>query len=192
MRWTDKETQEELSLFPTTALAADLKAFWARDCIHQDLEPRWSVVSGGARQLRNQCLKCGELIGGALPQSKATKSTGGVDKSLSREYVSARNTELNAIYRSHYNQQQTDKTNFEGQHAAYLKTPEWQLKRQKVISRAGGLCEGCGERGATQVHHLTYAHWKNELLFELVAVCDECHSVCHEADNSPASGLGEG
>ena len=37
------------------------------------------------------------------------------------------------------------------------------------------MCEGCGVRRAAQVHHLTYEHVGDELLFELVAVCGQCH-----------------
>jgi hypothetical protein len=32
------------------------------------------------------------------------------------------------------------------------------------------------------VHHLTYAHVFNEFLFELMAVCDECHDRLHRED----------
>ncbi|HEY1721054.1 MAG TPA: hypothetical protein VGG27_07395 [Magnetospirillaceae bacterium] len=73
-------------------------------------------------------------------------------------------------------------TNFKGQHVAYLKTPEWKAKRQKVMECAGSLCEGCREQTATVVHHLTYEHWRNELLFELAALCEGCHARCHEED----------
>jgi len=64
-------------------------------------------------------------------------------------------------------------------YTAYRKSPEWQKKRLKVLERAKGICEGCGENPATQVHHLTYAHIYDELLFELVALCRDCHSKCH-------------
>jgi hypothetical protein len=29
------------------------------------------------------------------------------------------------------------------------------------------------------VHHLNYDHWKDELLFELVALCFDCHRKVH-------------
>ena len=31
----------------------------------------------------------------------------------------------------------------------YLRTPWWKEKRSKVLRRAGGMCEGCGDRSAT-------------------------------------------
>ena len=61
----------------------------------------------------------------------------------------------------------------------YLRSPEWREKRELVMKRAGRMCEGCARKPAAQVHHLTYAHIRNELLFELVALCDGCHAVAH-------------
>jgi 5-methylcytosine-specific restriction endonuclease McrA len=51
-----------------------------------------------------------------------------------------------------------------------------------VLERAGNICEGCGEKKASQVHHLTYKHLRLEFLFELVAVCEKCHDTLHDED----------
>lgn len=65
----------------------------------------------------------------------------------------------------------------------YLESTAWRMKRQAVMTRADNWCEGCRARQAVQVHHLTYKHVGNEFLFELVAVCLDCHSRLHaEAD----------
>lgn len=53
-----------------------------------------------------------------------------------------------------------------------------------AVARARGVCEGCRSARATQVHHLTYQHAGHvvpggELLWELVAVCDDCHDRAH-------------
>lgn len=61
----------------------------------------------------------------------------------------------------------------------YLQSPEWREKSRAVIRRANGTCEGCGKRSATQAHHLTYAHVGDEFLWELRAVCTECHERAH-------------
>jgi 5-methylcytosine-specific restriction endonuclease McrA len=61
----------------------------------------------------------------------------------------------------------------------YLESDEWRQRRQRVLRRAGGVCEGCGERTANQVHHLTYDRVGGEMLFDLVAVCDSCHRRIH-------------
>jgi hypothetical protein len=62
----------------------------------------------------------------------------------------------------------------------YLKSDAWKLKRRKVRDRCGGVCEGCRDHPVTQVHHLTYEHVGNELLYELVGLCDACHERAHE------------
>jgi hypothetical protein len=65
------------------------------------------------------------------------------------------------------------------QYNAYLRSPEWKEKRGHVMRRSGGMCEGCGARRATQVHHLSYEHVCEEFLWELRAVCDVCHDRIH-------------
>lgn len=61
----------------------------------------------------------------------------------------------------------------------YLASEQWREKRWKVLRRANDICEGCGEARATQVHHLTYKRVGQEMLFDLVAICDECHQSIH-------------
>lgn len=65
-------------------------------------------------------------------------------------------------------------------YVAYLQTPEWRARRELVMQRAGRLCEGCRLEVATEVHHVTYEHLGNELLWELRAVCRGCHERIHE------------
>lgn len=60
----------------------------------------------------------------------------------------------------------------------YLRSPQWAELRRRVFVRDGGRCQFCGER-ATQVHHLTYKRFQNEKLFDLVSICDACHSDEH-------------
>jgi 5-methylcytosine-specific restriction endonuclease McrA len=61
------------------------------------------------------------------------------------------------------------------EHSEYLQTLQWKNIRQKVLKRDNFLCQGCLEAQATEVHHITYANWKNELMFELMSVCYNCH-----------------
>ena len=61
----------------------------------------------------------------------------------------------------------------------YLQSPEWEKKRKLVLDRARGICEGCGRKKAVQVHHLHYRRVGQEMLFDLVAVCQECHDALH-------------
>lgn len=70
-------------------------------------------------------------------------------------------------------------------YADYLKSVEWAGRRERVMERARGLCEGCRGRPATEVHHLTYEHVTREFLFELVALCGDCHARMHGAPTRP-------
>jgi hypothetical protein len=67
----------------------------------------------------------------------------------------------------------------------YLNTPVWKNKRQKILERDNWLCQGCLEKKATDVHHLTYANIYNELMFQLISLCKECHKRIH-ADKEAA------
>ena len=64
----------------------------------------------------------------------------------------------------------------------YLRSPEWSRRRRLVLERARGICEACGQRQATEVHHLTYDHVGNEPLFDLAAICHACHEALTEDD----------
>src|SRR5262249_17294921 len=66
---------------------------------------------------------------------------------------------------------------------SYLSSPEWDDRRALVLKRARGICEGCGQVPATEVHHLTYSHVGNELLWQLVAVCRRCHARVHNPED---------
>jgi len=73
-------------------------------------------------------------------------------------------------------------------YADYLKSQQWADKRDRVLRRANYHCEGCAQRPATDVHHLTYEHVTQEFLFELVALCRECHERAHEqSDDRPTA-----
>lgn len=65
-------------------------------------------------------------------------------------------------------------------YTAYLGTPEWQATREKILKRDKYICQGCLTAAATEVHHTTYAHVRNELAFELVSLCHACHKKVHE------------
>lgn len=61
------------------------------------------------------------------------------------------------------------------EHNIYLQTEDWRKRRALVLKRDNYLCQSCLDKKATEVHHKSYRYWKNEPLFELVSVCNECH-----------------
>jgi len=65
------------------------------------------------------------------------------------------------------------------EYQSYLQSPSWLNLRNRVLAAAQGHCEGCGRWPATEVHHLTYVHVGKEFLWELRAVCRDCHDRLH-------------
>lgn len=62
---------------------------------------------------------------------------------------------------------------------AYLKSEEWQKKKDAVFQRENGLCQGCREDPIENTHHTTYTHLFDEPLFELIGLCETCHRKVH-------------
>jgi len=61
----------------------------------------------------------------------------------------------------------------------YLATKEWKNKRDLVIERESGICQGCRAEPIEHVHHSTYTHQYDELIFQLVGLCENCHRKAH-------------
>ncbi len=66
----------------------------------------------------------------------------------------------------------------------YYRTPQWQDFKERVFRRDGYRCQACLQADATQVHHLTYDNWRNERMWQLVAVCLPCHERITEEDRA--------
>ncbi len=103
-----------------------------------------------------------------------------VDPTIGERYERLREAQFHDIRQRHARLQHEKSNSFFKEYGDYLRSDAWKAKRRLVFKRAGGVCEGCGLLEATEVHHLTYAHKMNEFLFELVAVCTECHERLHE------------
>lgn len=143
-----------------------------RNCGGNDYEIRSRVTANGAKQYAPQCLTCGRSMGNPLKQSEYIGCPPEWDYDLQEQWDSQRRIE------------HEEKANeWWDRYKAYLKTSEWKHRRRLVMLRSQGICEGCRERPAKEVHHLTYAHVCEEFLFELVALCEECHDRIHGHDD---------
>lgn len=139
-----------------------------RSCGGARSELRKRVVSNGAVQIVAQCLLCGRSASNPIRRLPRHDLLPEWDDSIALRY-DVQGAQERAQSRM----------DWFAQHDEYLKSALWRAKRQLVLERSGGRCEGCRSARATQVHHLTYEHWQRELLWELVAVCDRCHEVAH-------------
>ena len=64
------------------------------------------------------------------------------------------------------------------QYKAYLKSPRWKEKAQRIMRKAGGRCRVCG-KSANHVHHETYKRRGRERDTDLTAMCRSCHTRRH-------------
>jgi 5-methylcytosine-specific restriction endonuclease McrA len=162
----------------------DLPLPTAIRCIHANSRFVWTSFSSyGARyqrrQLRNFCSDCGELLGSALKHSLATADT----PTLSLEQATRAQKLRDEWFRQREIEKETQRAAWQAKYDEYLRSEEWANKRALVIERAGGICEGCGEASAVQVHHLTYNNVGEEFLWQLRAICRECHERFHGVEN---------
>jgi 5-methylcytosine-specific restriction endonuclease McrA len=179
MQVIDQDTGENIILDLTPELLADLTLLNEK-CGHSRQELRQKRNRGGTLQYAHQCLDCGLTVGSFLKHSPELENVPKWDEQIIDVYDAARITHRNVIYQKHARIQRKRTEGFWKVYNAYLKTKEWREKRERVLQRANGQCEGCGIRRATQVHHLTYDHLRKEFLFELVAICDDCHKRLHD------------
>lgn len=146
-------------------------------CEHPESEIRLKYDSLNRPQYFKQCLTCGQASSTAIKQS----SIAGITKITTWDYTLAdswqysKKQKRDSLYQQHQNKQ----SEFWIQYNAYLQSPEWRMKRLKVLERDNYLCQACLEAQANQAHHKTYEHVFNEPLFDLVAVCEDCHNMLH-------------
>lgn len=152
------------------------------DCVDgEHLKVRKREISGGGCQFRWQCQKCGDAIGPALPQKQILERKGSEPPPFDEALAPCWRAEKDAIRTAARNaERDAERAEWEAWYAAYLTTPRWRAKRKAVFDRCAGRCEGCGKHEASEVHHLTYANAGDELLFQLVALCEFCHQKAHE------------
>ncbi len=157
-----------------------------------EYEYRYHYSEGGVLQLFSQCTTCGKKRdkGGSLKHSTIDNFRDNVIRGEINKFDTELFDKYYASYERYNNYQQfifykerkisadkreEDRTKWFKEHNEYLQTDKWKQIRLKVLKRDDFLCQGCLESPATEVHHLTYGHWKNELMFELLSVCYDCH-----------------
>lgn len=183
------DRDERIDLFGELAgkYLAEMKRHREAECRHPETELREQTISDGRIQCKRQCTVCGSPVGSAAKKQSGLRPW---DENAWSSYQANRATtqkmiQLEYIWR---HEQETAKftsksKDWQAQYEAYRRTPLWQAKRARVLKRANGLCEGCLEADAVVVHHLTYANMGDELFFQLVALCEDCHAKAHPEHN---------
>jgi hypothetical protein len=149
------------------------------ECACEEKVVRKRPCRNGSFQYVRQCLNCGQCSNAVRSldlKVQEMNDAGPVDESLrERWYEAWRAARLRAIQ----DQREEDLAEWREDAEEYYRSEPWQRRRRLVMRRCEGLCEGCGVHPATQVHHLTYEHWRSEFLFELVGICERCHAMIH-------------
>lgn len=153
-------------------------------CDHAKVQVRARISTNSATHMIRQCLRCGIAVGQAISKADALRFTSAepppFDAGLNKRWWEEYNAEIEKITQSSGSRREYTRASFLHRYDEYLQSPEWKARRALVIERAAGLCEGCRLRPPTQVHHRTYRHVGREFIFELAAVCDDCHEVLHD------------
>jgi 5-methylcytosine-specific restriction endonuclease McrA len=151
-------------------------------CNHPTVVLTRFTKSNNTLEFRKQCSACGESLGCV---KKATLSATEIDAlpEWDRTIGERRRRAWSDRYAAVRAEREADRDReWHEWFRAYLRSPRWACKRQEVLDRERGICQGCRQSKAVEVHHTTYAHVGDEPLFELVALCPGCHRKVHGRD----------
>lgn len=189
----DPTTIERTDYFITVACENCLE-FWEivdyeECCKESDVILVRFIDEGGKVHVRKQCKNCGKITNNSLPGfTPQQKSLLPVADKTRRELYQTRKWDLYKLFidkcREKFNQRHSAKdTIWWNNYKAYLQSDKWKRKSKKVLERDNHLCQACLDRKATQAHHLSYEFVGHEPLFDLIAVCDQCHEHLHKIRN---------
>lgn len=69
-------------------------------------------------------------------------------------------------------------------YADYLKSKHWAKIKAEYKRRFAYTCSMCDNKLNLHLHHTTYERVGNELLDDLVYLCQGCHTLIHKVDKS--------
>ncbi len=148
-------------------------------CLHKRAALTLQLRKGDKKFYRTQCLECGHIVQElrrADLSEDEIRSAIPYDDSLTQQFYKRRNERYTELQQQ---QLRIQRYEFNERYANYLASDEWNEIRTKVLKRDKFLCQGCGVNRAVDVHHLTYERIYCEMLFDLIAVCRECHLRLH-------------
>jgi len=177
----DPETGNVLPVERDAEYQAAMAQFYAAECEHPNKIPMRVPIADGRTQVSLGCTVCGARIGSAMSQKDRewVESLPIIREEWADTYNSRRGEQRRDILLALARKQFAARGRFTNSYREYLRSPEWASRRAKVLKRCKGICEGCGDAAAEEVHHLSYRHFMNEFLFELVGLCEPCHDRWH-------------
>jgi hypothetical protein len=190
MRVTDPRNGQEAILDPDLhkLYAKEIAAFLDQGCKHspERQEFRRGTNKSGGPIFQMQCLDCGQRIGSLIKRPPNAEQLNELDEAIHDAYNVAQKEKKDKIDQKYveiqlrrWNANEKGGEYYTQAREAYMNSPAWKNLRQLVMERAQNLCEGCRKKTASEVHHLSYEHLRHEFLFELVALCRDCHTRYH-------------
>jgi 5-methylcytosine-specific restriction endonuclease McrA len=149
-------------------------------CLHATREIRRRVIASGSVVFCAQCLTCGSskaVKRDALSPADRAKAPP-FDEELPERRWQQQKERFAALRQARAEEEAEKNCQWWTQYNRYLQTPEWKALRTKILQRSP-VCEGCGVRSAVSAHHVTYERVGREMLFDLRAVCQQCHDRIH-------------
>ena len=146
------------------------------------------VKAGGSVCFVWQCQGCGNRIGQEvaraqlLAQGQDLQAIPDFDVQFAEGQEALRRGRAEQRRNQFFLQQQSEREEFDRRRREHMSSPKWAMLRDKVLKRDGWTCQGCLRGNATQVHHLTYSHLGEELAFQLISLCRECHEKTHHIE----------
>ena len=153
------------------------------ECLHERKQLCRRLLANETWANYYQCQECGRAVGSAVSKSEAERIHPGLLPVFDDERRKTQEQQRVQAWRDQqaqrHQEQEMSQALWWDVYRAYLDSAAWQAKRQAVLRRDEWICQGCLERPACDVHHLTYKHLEYEFLFELVSVCRACHDRWH-------------
>jgi 5-methylcytosine-specific restriction endonuclease McrA len=159
---------------------------WKCEC--EDKRPKFKITESGAKTFGFQCEKCGSWERKKREYFSFDIPTSPFSQEIRNRFRDARNAEgqnVIEIWQEIKTERlQNESARWRSDYEAYLSSDRWKMKRMAALERDRHICQGCLIKPATEVHHLSYKNIGNELLFELVSLCHDCHRRIHGPDVS--------
>lgn len=161
-------------------IEAQIERMESHVCSEKTIAIRKRTLSNDTTAHYRQCMECGRAPGAVK------KPTQGICDDFDENLKDQRWRDLARLKEIRKEMQRAiDSDAWHSAYIEYRKTQAWRDKKNLVMKRSRGLCEGCGIKSAEVVHHITYDHVghvepEGEFLFELLAVCISCHSRIHK------------
>jgi hypothetical protein len=180
--WGQAKDGRHVKLEPDDVLVAAYSEWQAGACRHERFIIHKRQDSLGRDIFFRMCKHCAAQVSSAIAHKDVAHIAVNIDPiekfdNRHKRYESARREALEAIEQAAAERQQPSRRAEYGQHLA---SDTWKDMRAKVLKRDRGICQGCLDARADEVHHTTYAHIRSEFAFELVSLCSDCHARLHD------------